>query len=134
MIAGQNIIVSRYLFANLLQAGLIDTLCDAPVHTNIEALSIEDYFNNLLDTETVGGKWTTLHDAMISSSKEVLGFQKRKNQDWFNEHQEEIGQFNQKQEPRPAFKNIPSVEKKEIGRQRKTAKDNAVQSKTHSGK
>lgn len=106
-----------YLFADrlgvLLQTGLTDTLTmwisKTPQLSELFRIYVEKHLNDSSDAETIRGKWKTLRD------EEVLGFKKRKYQNWFDEHQGEIDQLiSQTREGRVTFENLSAVQKKNI--------------------
>lgn len=92
-------------------------------------LSVEKYINDSSNTEIISEKWTSQRNT-ISAAEQDIGFQKRKYQDWFSEHQEEIDQMiNEKREACLAFEGILSVEKKSIRKQQKVSNDDSLKSR-----
>lgn len=82
-------------------------------------ISVQKHLNSVPVAEAINEDWTTLRSAVLSAAEEVLGFRKRKNPDWFEEHQDEIDHLiNQKREARLSYENHPSNNAKELLRER----------------
>ena len=68
----------------------VSKLHDPTIHDEYEKTIHEKLITNPIDPLSVEKEWKTIRDTISESAKAILGFTKRKNQDWFDENDQEI--------------------------------------------